>query len=220
VTRTVEAAPTRPLVVERFVYATPAQPTAFAPPDTSIRLWQISARPARLVAIWTRDDDPRNRKDTRRPRTAGVVVWRRERFSGATRWRVVYERRYPAYANIYVETGDVTADGIPDVLHYDRQGSGGCGAHYLVGTVGTAEREIFRRESCETDYRIFRRVFMINQPIGPCPVSRAGAHCSGGSRLVRMRWTGTRLVPALVKVECHWPELPLEPARECRRRAT
>jgi hypothetical protein len=132
---------------------------------------------------------------------------------------MVYGHRYRAWAHIDAEFGDVTHDGVADVLHEDEQGSSGCGSHYLVGTVAARERVIFRRESCETDYRIARRGLMINEPVGPCPVSPASVHCSAGRRFIRMRWTGTRLVRASVKVECSWPELPLDPADECRRRA-
>jgi hypothetical protein len=215
----VKAPIVKPLRVERFVYdATPAQPTAFAPPDTSVRLLRVSWRPARLFVAWTRPDDPRNRKESMRPLTAGVILWRHEPFEDGSRWRAVYERRYPPWALIFVEFGDVTHDGIPDVLHYDRQGSGGCGAAVLVGTVGQKEREIFREYTCETTHRILRRVFMVNEPVGPCPIRPAGAHCFGGRRVVRMRWTGTRLVRASARVECSWPELDLDPADECRRR--
>lgn len=172
-----------------------------------------------LFVYWDREDDPRNTKGAR-VGVAGVVLWRQERFrNGGLRWRSLYQRRYPPYAYVTVETGDITGDGVPEVLHSSEQGSGGCGPHYVVMAIGRRAREIFRRESCETHYRIFRRVFMINEPVGPCPVD-GGAHCSGGRRLVRMRWTGTRLVRASVKVECLWPKLRLDPARQCRRRPT
>jgi hypothetical protein len=148
---------------------------------------------------------------------AGVVLWRQERSpEGAMRWRSLYQRRYPVWAFVAVEIGDVTGDGAAEILHWHEDGSGGCGGHYLVAIEGRSAREIFRRSSCETHFRIFRRVFMINEPVGPCPHRHGSAHCYGGRRVLRMRWTGTRLVPGLVKVSCSWPELPLDPANECR----
>ena len=180
---------------------------------------RVSARPPILFVYWERDDDPRNRKDGRIG-AAGVVLWRREPFrGGGLRWRALYQRRYPAYAYVDVETGDLTGDRVPEVLHYNEQGSGGCGAHYVVMALARSAREIFRRQSCESRYRILRRVFMINEPVGPCPVRPAGAHCFGGRRLVRMRWTGTRLMRLSMKTECDWPNLNLDPARNCERRA-
>jgi hypothetical protein len=196
----------------------PSEASAFAPPDTTFRVLRISSRPARIFVPWNRYDDPRNRKDLGRPYTAGVAIWRRERFKEIHRWRLTYQRRYRAYASIAAEVGDVTNDGVNDVLHQDEQGSGGCGPHFLVATVGTREREIFRRDSCETYYRILPGALLFVEPVGPCPISDGGAHCFGGRRSVRMRWTGTRLVAASARVECSWPELDLDPANQCRKR--
>jgi hypothetical protein len=220
VTRTVRAPRLLPLRVERFAYfGGPSQPTELAPRDTRITLRRMAANPRLLFVHWKRDDDPRNRKEARIG-AAGVVLWRQERSpEGAMRWRALYQRRYSVWAWVDVETGDITGDGVPEVLHSYEEGSGGCGPHYVVSVAGKTAREIFRRDSCETDYRILRRVFMINEPVGPCPMSPASVHCFGGKRLVRMRWTGTRLVPATVKVECLWPKLELDPSNECRRRA-
>jgi hypothetical protein len=148
------------------------------------------------------------------------VIWRRERFDDGARWRVVYEHRYPAWANISIEIGDVTNDGVADVLHYDEQGSGGCGSHYLVATVGESEREIYRRDSCESYYRIRRGALVVDEPVGPCPVTPGSAHCFGGRRVVALRWSGKRIVPVSSETECTWPALDLDPARECRRRPT
>lgn len=171
-----------------------------------------------LFVFWEREDDPRNRNDTQIG-AAGVVLWRQERSGdGGLRWRSVYQRRYPVWANVNVEVADITGDGVPEVLHFSEQGSGGCGAHYVVTTVGRRAREIFRRNSCESDFMIRGRAFVVDEPVGRCPVQEASAHCSGGRRTVTMRWTGTRLVPASSTVECDWPELNLDPARNCERR--
>lgn len=214
-TRTTLREEPKPLRLEDFVYSGTSEPSAFAPPDTTFRLGRMSWRPPRIFVAWTRTDDPRNRKDRARPYTAGVVIWRRERYLDGHRWRRVYERRYRPFAYIGMEFGDVTHDGVADVLHQDEQGSGGCGPHYLVATVRGREREIFRRESCETQYRIVRGVLIVNLPVGPCPRPQA-AHCSGGRRVERMRWSGRRLATVHTRTTCffRW----LDPRSGCKRR--
>jgi hypothetical protein len=216
--RTVAVQRLKTFRVERFVYAEPDEPTAFAPADTTIRLWRLPTAPPQLFVAWTRPDDPRSEKNGR-TRTSGVILWRRERFEDGHRWRMIYRRGYPPFANIYAEVGDATGDGAPDVLHYHEQGSGGCGPHYLVAVQDGFGREVFRKNSCESRYRIAAGVLAFDEPVGPCPLASGSAHCFGGSRHVRMRWTGSRLVVGSAQVTCGWPELNLDPANECRRRA-
>jgi hypothetical protein len=131
-------------------------------------------------------------------------------------WRTVYERGFDWAGFLQVWTGDLTGDRHADVLVSSEEGSGGCGPHVAIATVRGRPREIFRRQSCETQYAIRAGGLEIDEPVGLCPVPDGGAHCFGGRRTSLLRWTGTRFVRASARVECTWPKLDLDPADECR----
>jgi hypothetical protein len=146
----------------------------------------------------------------------GVLLWQADREGRATKWRVVYARRYPWYLTLEYATGDVTRDGHADVLLDALQGSGGCGPWRVAATVAGRTRDIFSRDTCETRMAIEKGALVIDEPVGPCPDPRGSVHCSGGTRHVDKRWNGSRLVTADVSVRCVLPKL--DPRRECRPR--
>jgi len=217
VTATAPQTARRPL--SRVVYpeASGFNPTALAPAGTEIRLWRVGSSPARMFVVYSRPEDPRNAKGSD-SLTSGVLLWEQELFEDGRRWRLLYERPYPWWADVDVVLGDVTADGSPDVFHSTSQGSAGCGPRYVVAVVGGAARETFRRHTCESYFRIEPGQLLVDEPVGPCPVRLAGAHCFGGRREVALGWTGWRLAPTSTMVRCEWPDLELEPENECRRR--
>lgn len=146
----------------------------------------------------------------------GVLLWQADREGRATKWRVVYGRRYPWYLSLGYATGDVTGDGHADILLSALQGSGGCGPWRLVATVAGRMREMFSRDACEMRMAIERGALVIDEPIGPCPDPQGSVHCFGGRRRVEKRWNGTRLATTDVSVECVLATL--DPRRGCQPR--
>jgi hypothetical protein len=205
-----------PVQVERFVYADQEfRPTDFAPRDSSVRVWRVSRRPAQLFVVWNRHSAD---SELEEPVATGVIMWRRERHDDFHRWRAVYTRRYPSWADVRVVLGDVTGDAVPEVLHFDEQGSGACGPHYVVDGLARGGREIFRKYTCESTYELVENRLRLTEPLGPCPHPQGSAHCFGGGQVSVFRWTGTRLTVSAVRRWCFEPNL--DPARGCERRDT
>lgn len=168
---------------------------------------------------WQREWDTGYRLDG----DQGILVWQASSDGRTTAWRVVYGRRYPSYLSVRYQIGDVTRDGHADVLVEAAMGSAGCGSRRMIATVAGETREILSRYDCEIGMHIGTRRkraesgdLWIREPVGRCPYPDPSAHCFGGSRTLRKRWDGSRLVTIDSSVECVLPKL--DPRRDCRPR--
>jgi hypothetical protein len=137
----------------------------------------------------------------------GLAVWRRT----GTAWRRAYTRRYAELANFGIARGDVTSDGIDDVLVTHSQGSGACGVRAVLAVVNGVVREIFRRSWCETGIAALTGDLVVHTPYGPCPVQPGAAHCYAGVQHERLHWDGGRFRRAAVWLTCVAPDLDPRP---------
>jgi hypothetical protein len=196
--------PSPPARMRRFVTALDPR-LASAP-----RAQQVEIRRAGGVAFveWSRRTRMR---DGFVHSETGVAIWRRARGG----WRLAAdERSTRSEPYLGAELGDVTGDGVADVLlARGTGGSGGCGTRYvLVSTTGGTIRA-WRRNYCEGGATIERGRLVSALAVGPCPYSDGSAHCRGGTETTTYRWNGTRLVPAQVSIRCALPRL--DPAKKC-----
>lgn len=87
--------------------------------------------------------------------THGVVLW--QRFDGPT-WRAVYaftDRPRSGVLGVTMEPGDLTGDGVADLLTLEHTGgTGACGRWRVVATDPGGATEIFLRDACDTQIAI------------------------------------------------------------------
>lgn len=186
-----------------------------APAEAEADAWWLPARrggPFLLVA-WHRPDEERERQEEN-ARTRGVIVWHRRRET----WNLVYARRHPWWVRLWVDRGDVTGDGRTDVLLGEENGgTGGCGVRRVLAPSPLRAREIYRRHLCEAYVAVEDGAVVVDEAIGPCPRSRAGAHCFGGRKTSELRWNGSELRPIRVTIECAFARL--DPSHSCEPRS-
>lgn len=193
---------------------------ALAPPRATVRTSVLPAAggiPEQVLVAWRRETRTQaGPKAGLLQSEQGVLVWQARPTRRSTQWRVVYERRYPRYLSLRYRTGDVTRDGHADVLVNASQGSSGCGPWRVVAVADGRTRDIFYRDTCETEMRIEDGALIIDEPVGPCPTPQGSVHCFGGRRQTSKRWNGSRLVAVDSSVECVLARL--DPERDCRPR--
>ena len=164
-------------------------PSALVPPGASVTAsWTMSppADPLALIGLaWGRGSDPFSEQ-------RGFVVW--ERFEGQTpAWRAVYaftDRPARGILGIQLSPGDLTGDGIDDVLTFeDAGGSGGCGMWRVVTpTAGVAE-QIYRQPTCDTQIVNTGGALRVQEAV----YQPGDAHCCPSSYLLTtLRWNGDR----------------------------
>lgn len=126
---------------------------AFAPmlpPGAVTTVSEIGADPVEQIALaWLRGDDPFASE-------VGLVVWQRAEADAP--WRAVYgftDEPADGVLTVGLEAGDVTGDGVTDLLsREDTGGSGACATWRVIASAPGDVREIWRRRSCDTTVRI------------------------------------------------------------------
>ena len=138
--------------------------------------------PVDQIAVTWRAGEP--------PGRTGLIVW--QHAPGEPAWRAVYAfTDLPARGvfGIRMDQGDLTGDGIADLLTFeDVGGSGACGTYRVVSSTDGDATEIFRRSVCDTeiqiaggDLRIREAVFEPDDP-----------HCCPSAfRTTVLRWSGS-----------------------------
>lgn len=181
-----------------------------APERSAVQVVAVpKMNPAYLAVTWSQPvRDTHGVRDRR-----GLIVWIRE----GEAWRRAYRRTYPFWIGPDVRTAEVTRDALPELLVTEPNGgSGNCGIRRVLMLRRRSVEEIFRRGMCETDITAKDGDLVVPEPVGPCPVQPASAHCYGGIRTERLRWDGDRVVRFRVSVKCHAPHL--DPLRGCEPR--
>jgi hypothetical protein len=136
-----------------------------------------------LAFAWTRGKDPLSAE-------SGFEVWGSVEGDPES-WRVEYaftDRPSSGVLGVRFETGDLTADGVPDVLTLeDLGGSGACAAWRVVRVVPPQAGEILARRGCDTQVRIAAGDLEVRRA-----VFRPGdSHCCPSAyRVTTLAWNG------------------------------
>lgn len=172
----------------------------FVPPDAFVTDAVVRARPddpLDLVALtWRRGTDPLAAE-------TGFVLW--QRFADNPPWRATY-----AFTNqprrevlgIRLSAGDVTGDGIPDVVTFEeRGGTGACGTWKTLAVADGGAEQILKRQTCDAALHVRDGFLELQQAVyGP-----DDPHCCPrGHRFTTLEWDGSRFV----KTDSRFEEQP------------
>jgi len=173
-------------------YARPASvgdvPLAsLVPPGAQVTsVWRPSTPAGGLSQIavaWTRGGDPFAAEH-------GFEVW--QAFPDKPAWRVVYaftDAPGSGVLGVRFDAGDLTSDGLPDLLSFeDVGGSGACGVWRVVESTPGSAAQILRRKTCDTQMQIAGGTLRIRSA-----VYRTGdAHCCPSAyRTTTLGWSQT-----------------------------
>jgi hypothetical protein len=161
--------------------------TALAPPGaTVVHTATLGTTGDRVALTWRRGDDPFAAEQ-------GFVEWRLVDV-GST-WHAVAaftDRPRRGVLGIDLDTGDLTADGVPDALTLEQQGgSGACGTWRVIVSTPDAATEAFRRTACDTEIRIDGSTLALREAVfGP-----DDPHCCPSvMRYATLEWDGEAFV--------------------------
>jgi hypothetical protein len=123
-------------------------------------------------------------------RRTGLIVW--QRLEDPAVWRAVYAFTDPARKGVFgirVDTGDVTADRISDLLSFeDVGGSGACGTYRVITSMPGDATEIFRRDTCDTEIAISRGDLRVREAVYRADDPHC---CPSAFRTTVLRWNGS-----------------------------
>jgi hypothetical protein len=153
-------------------------------PATSATLTGPQAPIDRIAVTWRAGEPPSGR--------TGLIVWQRAPDDQA--WRAVYAFTDPAGQGRVRRPdgpGDLTHDGIADLLTFEDQGgSGACGTFRVVASTDDDATEILRRSVCDTEIQIAGGDLRTREAVfGP-----DDPHCCPSAfRTTVLRWDRQRL---------------------------
>jgi hypothetical protein len=163
-------------------------PDALVPPDAIVTASSIRRGDEvgdGISLAWARGDDPFAAE-------RGLVVW--QRFDERPAWRVVYGSTDPparGVLGIRLEPGDVTGDGVDDLLSFEETGgSGACGTWRVIVTGDGAAADVGHLRACDTQVRFARAGIEVREAV----FEPGDAHCCPSAyRISRLRWDGETL---------------------------
>lgn len=161
-----------------------------APPGATVTATSVLATPEepvdQIAIAWRRGEDPFASEQ-------GLVVW--QPFGSAPHWRALYaftDRPSKGTLGIDVGAGDLTDDGIPDLLTFEQQGgTGACGTWRVIASAAGAASEVFREQTCDTQVEIADGGLEVREAVfGP-----NDPHCCPRAfRVSRLEWNGRAFV--------------------------
>ncbi len=136
-----------------------------------------------IAFTWTRGADPFASE-------RGLEVW--QRFPDKPAWRVVYAFTDAADSGVLgvrFETGDLTGDGVQDLLTFeDMGGSGACGIWRVVESGVGSATEIYDKHTCDTQVELGAYGLQITEAV----FEPGDAHCCPSkTRNTTLAWDGT-----------------------------
>jgi hypothetical protein len=163
--------------------------TPLAPPGAEIGFTALQTTPRdpidQIAVAWRRGADAF-------ASTHGLVVW--QRFDGPE-WRALYaftDRPRAGVLGITMEPGDLSGDGIVDLLTNEHTGgTGACGRWRVVASSPGRATEIFRRDTCDTEIVIAAGELRIREAV----YEAGDPHCCPSAfRVTTLRWDGQEWV--------------------------
>lgn len=155
------------------------------PPGAEMTFTAVQATPQdqldQFALAWRRGPDPF-------ASTHGFVVW--QRFPGPS-WRALYafiDRPDSGVLGITIAPGDLTGDGVADLLTFEQTGgTGGCGRWRVIASRLGAATEILRRDTCDTEIAIAGGELRIREAV----YEAGDPHCCPSAfRVTTLRWDG------------------------------
>ena len=139
-----------------------------------------------IAVSWYRGDDAFSHQ-------TGLVVW--QRFRTGPPWRAVYAFTNRASSGVFSVTlqgGDVTGDGIADLLsREDTGGSGACATWRVVASSLGGASETYRRQACDTSIEISGGALSLREAV----YEPDDPHCCPSAfRYVTLGWDGDAFV--------------------------
>jgi hypothetical protein len=163
------------------------------PPGATATAVEAGGEPADRIAVaWSRGDDPFQRQ-------GGLVVW--QRFASGTPWRAVYaftDRPSRGVLGIALDAGDLTGDGVDDLLSREELGgSGACATWRVIAADGSGAAEIYRHDACDTSIEIADGTLAMREAV----YQPDDAHCCPSAfRHVTLEWDGGAFVRTSTEV--------------------
>jgi hypothetical protein len=160
--------------------------TALVPPDASPANASVLVTPAdpidQIALTWLVEEASGRR--------SGLIVWQRS--EDPPLWRAVYAFTDPARKGVFgirTDTGEVTGDGIADLVSFeDVGGSGACGTYRVIASALGDATQIFRRDTCDTQIAISRGDLRVREAV----YRPDDPHCCPSAfRTTVLRWDGT-----------------------------
>jgi hypothetical protein len=161
-----------------------------APPGAAVSFAEAMATPEdpldQIAFAWRRGADPFTSEH-------GFIVW--QRFADGPSWRAVYaftDLPQAGVLGIALETGELTGDGLPEILTFEQMGgTGACGTWRVVSPSVGGAKEVLRRETCDTEIAIVHGGLQVRAAVyGP-----DDPHCCPGAfRITRLEWDGETFV--------------------------
>jgi hypothetical protein len=160
--------------------------TPLVPPRAEVTFTALQTTPQdpldQIAVAWRRGPDAF-------ASTHGLVVW--QRFEGPS-WRALYaftDRPSSGVLGITIEPGDLTGDGIADLLTNEQTGgTGACGRWRVVASEPGGANEIFRRDTCDTEIAVAQGELRIREAV----YDPGDPHCCPSAfRAITLRWDGS-----------------------------
>lgn len=173
--------------------------TGLAPPGATVTSAAVLTTPDapfdQIALTWRRGEDPFASEQ-------GLVVWRGA--EGTPAWRAIHaftDRPAKGVLGITLDHGDVTGDGLDDLLTFELQGgSGACGIWRVTGSFPGSAPEIFRRKTCDTELTIVDGALQLRRSI----YEPNDAHCCPSAfRITDLEWDGEAFVETSSEVRAN-----------------
>lgn len=160
--------------------------TVLAPPGSSFTDASTLGTPRdpldQITLTWVQGIPPEGR--------AGLIVW--QQFDDPDAWRAVFaftDGPRKGVFGIRVSEGNLTGDGLPDLLSLeDVGGSGACGTYRVIASAKGDASEIFHRDVCDTQIVIARGNLRVREAL----FEPDDPHCCPSAfRTSTLRWDGS-----------------------------